>query len=300
MKITAGLGRLKDYEALVDAGADELFAGFVPPDWLEAYGNFVPLNRREVLMQNIQLSSMEEMRLLARKIARRGVPVALTFNAICYLPMQYTHIFATLQSLWDLGFQDWIIADPALLLYLKENDAPGRIHLSGEAGCFGPDALNFFARFNLHRIIFPRKITPGEMALCIRAHPQYEYEAFALNERCHYSGAYCCSLHCDELEHICRLSYLPWGPHLPLQAAPLASDDFGAGGCALCAIAALREAGVSHLKVVGRGAHVGKMCRDIAILRRALALPRPTAEALHALLPDGRCSGQCYYESALT
>ena len=35
MKITAGLGALKDYDRLVAAGADELFAGFVPLDWLE-------------------------------------------------------------------------------------------------------------------------------------------------------------------------------------------------------------------------------------------------------------------------
>ena len=38
MKITAGLGRLENFSRLVKAGADELFAGFVPLAWLEKYG----------------------------------------------------------------------------------------------------------------------------------------------------------------------------------------------------------------------------------------------------------------------
>lgn len=34
-----------------------------------------------------------------------------------------------------------------------------------------------------------------------------EYEAFILNELCHFSGAFCNSLHCDELTHLCRVPY---------------------------------------------------------------------------------------------
>lgn len=35
MKITAGLGKPEDYIRLASAGTDELFAGFVPLEWLE-------------------------------------------------------------------------------------------------------------------------------------------------------------------------------------------------------------------------------------------------------------------------
>ena len=34
-----------------------------------------------------------------------------------------------------------------------------------------------------------------------------EYEAFVLNELCHFSGGFCNSLHCDELGHLCRVPY---------------------------------------------------------------------------------------------
>lgn len=297
MQITAGLGRLEDYDRLAAAGADELFAGFVPLDWLERYGNFTPLNRREVLLHDIQFCSLGEMRLLAQRIAATGVPVALTFNAPCYRPDQYPQIGGMLSDLYDLGFDSWILADPGLMLWLRAHDVPGRVLLSGEAGCFNPDALRFFARLGIRRCIFPRKISPEEMAACIAALPGLEYEAFALNELCHYSGAFCASLHCDELEALCRVPYRPVGPDCGGYEAPDPGNpaDFGSSGCGLCALPALRRAGITHLKLVGRGGHAGCLERDIRTLKRALELENPTPEDLKRLLPDGRCSNRCYY-----
>mgnify|MGYP000152237555 CR=1 FL=1 len=36
---------------------------------------------------------------------------------------------------------------------------------------------------------------------------KYGYEAFALNELCQFSGAFCNSLHCDEMGYLCRVPY---------------------------------------------------------------------------------------------
>jgi len=295
MKITAALNSIDAYEDLVRAGADELFAGFVPFEWLEKYGNITPLNRREVLLHDLQIDTLGEMRLLARKVERYGVPVALTFNSICYAPGQYPVIAQLLSDLKQLGFQDWIIADPALLLYLKHQGISGRIHLSGEAGCFNPDAMALFAPLGVRRFIFPRKIMPDEMAACIRALPGFEFEAFALNEKCHYSGAFCSSLHCDELDHLCHVPYQPSGPGF---AAPAEESDyhgFGASGCALCALGTLKQAGVTHLKVVGRGAHTDCLKRDITLLRRALEMQDASPEDIRREILGGVCGKNCYY-----
>lgn len=296
MKITAGLSNLNAYDALVSAGADELFAGFLPFDWLEKYANLLPLNRREVLMHNIQLDSFSEIRLLADKIEAQGVPVALAFNSIHYLPEQYPLILDMLDRLCTLGFQDWILADPALILHIRQHGLPGRIHLSGEAGCLNPDAMAFFSCFGIDRWIFPRKITPEEMTDCIAAVPGAQYEAFLLNERCQYSGAHCASLHCDELEHLCRVPYQIIGPDMR-QFAPENedADAFGAGGCGLCALPRLRKSGVTHLKLVGRGARVEMLQRDISMLRRALDLGDVDEATLRKELLKGKCSKNCYY-----
>ena len=296
MKITAGLGSLEAYPRLAKAGADELFAGFVPMEWLEKYGNITPLNRREVLLHGMQLDTLGEMRLLRSMIEEHGAPVALTFNSISYLPEQYPVIADMLSSLSNLGFRDWIIADPALILYLRAQGMDDRIHLSGEAGCFHPDALRLMSRLGIDRFIFPRKLTPDDMAACISALPGPEYEAFALNERCIFSGAFCSSLHCDELDHICHLPFLPYGSDVAHSAVDEADfDGFGAGGCALCALPALSRAGVTHLKVVGRGAHIEDMERDVHLLRRALSIENASPETLRQEILGGNCGKNCYY-----
>lgn len=296
MKITAGLSSVDAYARLAAAGADELFAGFVPLDWLEKYTNLTPLNRREVLLHGIQVDTMDEMRLLADMVERHGVPVSLAFNSICYLPEQYPIIAGMLFELARLGFRDWILADPALVLYLNRQNLDGRIHLSGEAGCFNPDAFRLFSRMGIHRFIFPRKMSPGEMAACIAAVPGAGYEAFALNERCHYSGAFCSSLHCDELDHICHVPWQAAGPDCrSCEESAYPADSLGAGGCALCALPALAHAGVTHLKVVGRGAHIDLMERDIRLLRRALELGEASPETIRREILGGICSGSCYY-----
>ena len=71
-----------------------------------------------------------------------------------------------------------------------------------------------FEQMEIGRIIFPRKMRPKDMAVvaqaCAKRSPGLEnmkYEAFALNELCQFSGAFCNSLHCDEMGYLCRVPY---------------------------------------------------------------------------------------------
>lgn len=61
------------------------------------------------------------------------------------------------------------------------------------------------------RIIFHRKNTVASMRQMIEAvnAERLEFEAFALNELCQFTGAFCNSLHCDEMGYLCRTTY--WG-----------------------------------------------------------------------------------------
>ena len=85
MKIVAGLGSIDDYIDLVEAGADEVFCGYVPYDWNKKYGNLFPLNRREVLYYNVQIGSLTDMKILRRMMDKYKVPVTITFNYLYYL-----------------------------------------------------------------------------------------------------------------------------------------------------------------------------------------------------------------------
>lgn len=339
MKITAGLGSIDDYPRYVRAGADELFCGYVPFSWSEKYGTVLPLNRREVLNYNVQIGSFSELEILANMVQKYQKPVHLTFNSLYYRPEQYEEITQIIQQCRSIGFDSYILADPALLVYLRKEKIDCEVHLSGDLGTVNSAMTEVFAKEYPKRLIFQRKNTISEMRAVIRhitaqkeaARKEWtyptEFEAFALNELCQFSGAFCNSLHCDEMGYLCRVPY--WKKPMSLSESklekqeknhpgenisisewdsaselmnPVSEDGYlcGATGCGLCTLKQLSDVGITHLKLVGRGNYTDFMERDIRNLRRTLEILEDSSteeeyiRAMKAeLFPNG-CSHMCY------
>lgn len=339
MKITAGLGSIDDYPRYVRAGADELFCGYVPFSWSEKYGTVLPLNRREVLNYNVQIGSFSELEILANMVQKYQKPVHLAFNSLYYRPEQYEEITQIIQQCRSIGFDSYILADPALLVYLRKEKIDCEVHLSGDLGTVNSAMTEVFAKEYPKRIIFQRKNTISEMRAVIRhitaqkeaARKEWtyptEFEAFALNELCQFSGAFCNSLHCDEMGYLCRVPY--WKKPMSLSESklekqeknrpgenisisewdsaselmnPVSEDGYlcGATGCGLCTLKQLSDAGITHLKLVGRGNYTDFMERDIRNLRRTLEILEDSSteeeyiRAMKAeLFPNG-CRHMCY------
>ena len=338
MKIVAGLGSIDEYEIFVKAGADEFFCGYVPFVWAEKYGVINPLNRREVLFYNVQIGSMSELQILKKMVDYYGKPVKLTFNSLYYTGEQYPVIAEIITQCMAAGFENFIIADPALMLYLRQQKINCGIHLSGETAEVNRGMLEQMLPFGIRRVIFHRKNSLEDMQSCIKAadFPD-EYEAFILNELCHFSGAFCNSLHCDELTHLCRVPYelgnlhtkkntLKWESQKNRNAVetPDSYDEMncltdaaitsnqqnlydedgyltGSTGCGLCALYRMKQIGITHLKLVGRGNYTDFMEKDIRQLRKVLDILEKCDSELQyqkimkaSLFPDG-CSQNCYY-----
>ena len=324
MKIVAGLGSIDEYETFVKAGADEFFCGYVPFSWAEKYGVIHPLNRREVLFYNVQIGSMSELQILKKMVDYYGKPVTLTFNSHYYTGEQYPVIAEIITQCMAAGFENFIIADPALMLYLRQQKINCGIHLSGETAEVNRGMLEQMLPFGIRRVIFHRKNSLEDMQSCIKeADFPHEYEAFILNELCHFSGAFCNSLHCDELTHLCRVPYELGNLHKKEETdaaqkdvaetdriqgkegkgLPLDEDGYltGSTGCGLCALYRMKQVGITHLKLVGRGNYTDFMEKDIRQLRKVLdILENSDSEAQYqkkmkaSLFPDG-CSRNCYY-----
>ena len=168
MKITAGLGSIDEYVRYVEAGEDEFFCGYVPYEWNKKYGTVLPLNRREVLGINVQIGAESELRILAALVRKYGKPVHLTFNSLYYTPEQYPEIADVLHRCTELGFSSFIIADPALLIYLKNNGIRCEIHLSGETAEVNSRMIDVFDRLDVSRLIFHRKNSFADMESVMR------------------------------------------------------------------------------------------------------------------------------------
>ena len=350
MKIVAGMGSIDDYLRLVKAGADEVFCGYVPYMWNKKYGNLFALNRREVLYYNVQINSFGDMKILKKMVDQYKVPVSITFNYLYYLEEQYEMVAQMIKDLIQIGFNDFILADIGLLLYLKEKNVKCSIQLSGETAEINRLSIEFFNNLNcnISRYIFHRKNSIEDMKSCITHNKgkNFQYEAFILNERCHYTGAFCNSLHCDEMIHLCKMPYqmakvkeqanhfetvdrsfkfyydqidgdsleeydIEYGENKENKENKRNTENeeeqedtyrLGSTGCGLCSLKRLQEAGVTHLKVVGRGNFIELMEKDVQNLKKAITMLDDTEDSktyekrVKAQLLPGKCSGECYYD----
>lgn len=338
MKITVGLGSIDDYLSYTEAGADEFFCGYVPYEWMEGGGLIYPLNRREVLYYNVQIGSESEMEILAELVRQKKKPVTVALNGLFYAPHQYSMIAKLITRLFSIGFSSFIVGDMALLVFLKQTiKLPITIHVSGELSETNHLMIDEMRLLDAKRIIFHRKVTPTEMKSCIEYQKKLhldepmEYEAFALNEMCHFTGAFCSSLHCDELAPSCRLPYrlIKLGEKKnsnilakkrttnmnidntqslnsidePEEEPELFDDEYllGRSGCGLCALRKLQDAGITHLKLVSRGNYTADTIEDIRRLKKALMILEKTPDEVtyqkqmrKALFQKG-CSHNCYY-----
>lgn len=340
MKIVAGLGSIDEYERFVKAGADEFFCGYVPFAWAEKYGMINPLNRREVRFYNVQIGSLSELQILKNMADYYGKTVKLTFNSLYYTKEQYPVIAEIISQCMEVGFENFIIADPALILYLRQKNISCGIHLSGEMSEVNRGMLEQMLPFGIRRVIFHRKNSLEDMKSCIsfirnidrtekssdKLNHDYiieqpsdpvpnctkEYEAFVLNELCQFSGAFCNSLHCDELTHLCRVPYELGDLCRDISHKTYITETdkihfdkngylTGSTGCGLCALYQMKQIGITHLKLVGRGNYTDFMEKDIRQLRKALEILENASgeeeyqnEMRASLFPDG-CSQNCYY-----
>lgn len=302
MKIVAGMGSVDDYIEYAKAGADEVFIGFVPDFWQREHGLFTPLNRREVCYYNVQIGSESELEHLAALVKVHKVPVTIAINGLNYRPEHFPIIQKIIERAIELSCTSFIIADLALMVYLKNAGISTNIniHVSGELSEINHFMVDELCSLDMKRLIFHRKVSIQNMADIIKKQPKLEYEAFLLNEMCHFNGAFCNSLHCDELVPMCRMPYqMGSGRELIEKEADYSIP--GASGCGLCALWNLREAGVTHLKVVGRGLYSEDMIRDIGVVKKALCILEASASKddyianMKAEIFNNNCSENCYY-----
>ena len=133
LRITAGIGKADLIGDYARAGADEVFCGYVPEEWMETYGTLRPLNRRESVYVNAQIGPITEMRILREKADRAGIPVAVAMNSPVYSPEQMPLFAKTAERLAAEGFDTLILADLAAMACLKERGLKCRVHVSGES-----------------------------------------------------------------------------------------------------------------------------------------------------------------------
>jgi len=275
--ILSPVDRASEVPDLVGAGAEELYAGYVPPFWAEAFGPVVSCNRRSFDEANV--GAIDDLDALVRAAALRDVPVHVALNASPIPDDTIPRLVATAAELARIGVRGVIVSDLSLLLALR--DAKFRrlsLHASTLFSAFNGMAVAFLRRAGAERVILARELSTAEIAGMVPPAGETRLEAIGFRGRCPNIEGFCTHLHDDaDRTWPCELRYgKEWGgpgDAIPPDVLHAVERDEGADrhfSCGLCAVPLLERAGVHALKIVGRGSETSRKVdavRAVAAMR---------------------------------
>jgi collagenase-like PrtC family protease len=328
MKITAPISRLEEIPLLLQAGANELYCGIVPPDWVARF-NTGAVNRR--YFGNLpNYAALEQ----AVQTAHAGAgELFLVLNAQHYGENFHGALIDIATRFQGMGGDAVIVADLPLITALHDEVPDLAIHASSVANCRNSAAIALLRDLGVRRVILPRDVTLAEIERMARAAPDVEIEVFVLNDGCVFEEGLCHTVHLPSRlgGPICVDSYAmnyqdPAGQ--PLSSRLLrrhAQNDadykrwlwyrFGCGfsnteegypfgPCGLCAMQRMHQAGVTSVKVAGREGATERKIKSVEMVRQVLdginqGADEGSAAALAVSIRKvpGHCASgyMCYY-----
>ncbi len=292
MLILSPADRASEAPALIDAGADELYAGYVPPFWAEAFGPVVSCNRRS--FEEASVPSLDALDALVRAAAFRDVPVHVALNAAPIPEGMIPRMVALAADLAGRGVRGVVVSDLALLLALRAARFRSlAIHASTLFSAFNGGAVAFLRRAGAGRVILARELTVAEIEALVASSLSTPLEVIGLRGRCPNIEGFCTHLHDDPgRTWPCELRYAKeWrgkGDAIPGEVREAIERNEGVdrrSSCGLCAVPLLERAGVHAFKVVGRGAETANKVAAVAAVSGMRAwgrdnLPDPAACSL--------------------
>jgi putative protease len=311
MRIISPVDNYPECVQLLDAGADELYGGFVPPEWQD-YSLTASINQRT--FQEAQIRNEKELTKIINAANLRGVSFSLTLNAPFYTQQQIPLLLDFVHRMAALGVNGLILADLGLLRLLSHKYENLKLQASTLAHLSNAGAVRFMIAQGLNRFILPRHLSVADMTAITKQFHDVEFDAFLLVGKCPNTEGLC-TFHHSSPEKIwpCEIPYqISALSPSPSQALLSAIERQGSWaltnrrhGCGLCAIPYLKSGGITGLKLVGRGAPSAQKVKNVLLAKKFITLAdqstdfsqyRSQAIKAHQQRFDSNCHQNiCYY-----
>lgn len=279
VNLFAPINSLEDAERMVPLGADELYCGVIPEEWLDEYRDVKPPNRRA--NEYSQVGSLSELERIADYCDEHGAELHLTLNSHFYSERQAELLTDLVRELdgWD-GMSGYIVADVHYMEAISDVIDDTDIVVSTGATVFNPETAAFMHDLGADGIHLPRHLTVAEIeAIAASAPPDLDLYAFVLNRNCMNIDGNCNFLHNPPIEHedaervpcFQTFSQQPTHGGCDPQEARMFPDPRRAKNqaCGVCSLYRFHRAGLKGVKVVGRGFPTERKANDVELLSRA-------------------------------
>jgi putative protease len=298
MKIVAPISSPQEVEMLTGSGADELYCGVTPREWVSKYSMAVWLNRRNPRGGNIQ--SFEALNQLVKKAHSYRTPVFLTLNAPYYTEDQYPYLIDLVKRVvLDIGVDGLIVSDIGLVTVITELGTDVDIHVSSVAASLNTEAIRFYQELGARRIILPRSLSLREIGnIALKVKDIVDIEVFILNDGCAFEEGFCQTTHhvvggfCSDLakweyrflrangenvgkeinldEHMA--DYREWIWYINSCGCSVTPKGLPYGPCGLCAMSDLSTMGVAAIKIAGREASSFRKLASVQLVKAVMDL----------------------------
>lgn len=303
LKITSPFREKEEVISLIEAGADELYCGYLSPEWAKRY-TMLEFERKGPGSNFTDLKELEKAVSLAHK---RNTPVYLALNGL-YVREQYPLLLKIVRQLGQIDLDGYIVADIGLLLTLRKKGFKLQIHISTGGTVFNSEAVSFYKNLlGASRIILDRQTTIESMKALSCDNPDIDFEAFIFSTLCVYIDGFCTFLHSYVRDQIDDISRKDWKDnqrlHILSAYDPEAQNDacclrysvqaydstgrrlnantiyptfyehLSDGiGCGACAIYDISKTKVKSLKIVGRQAGSKMRLQSVKFIHSVLGI----------------------------
>lgn len=190
LKTTVPFRFKKEVAPLIEAGADELYCGYLPSQWVRRYTN-LEFERKG---PGTNFTDLKELKTAVETAHKKHTPVYLTLNGL-YVQQQYGLLHKILDDLKAIDFDGYIVADLGLLLTLRKRGFKKQIHISTGGTVFNHQAVGFYRELGVSRIVLDRQVSLEAMRGLSAANPDIGFEVFILHTLCVYIDGFCTFLH---------------------------------------------------------------------------------------------------------
>lgn len=268
IELLAPAGDLEKLKFAIHYGADAVYIGG------EIFG-------MRVNAKNFSVEDMKEGIAFAHD---RGKKVYLTLNIIPHNRDIQT-FYDYVNTIKDLGFDAYIVADPGTFTALKEMLPNAEIHISTQANTTNYMSANFWHSQGAKRIVLARELSLSEIGeLKEKSSPDLDIEAFVHGAMCmSYSGRCLISSYLNNrsanqgaCSQPCRWNYTLMEKTREGEYFPVVEDDNGTyffnsrDMCTIDILDDIIKSGVNSLKIEGRSKTIFYVASVVRVYRKAL------------------------------
>ncbi len=250
IELLAPAGDLNKLKTAVEYGADAVYLGGESFGLRKASKNF----------------SLDEIKYAADYLHERNKALHVTLNIIPHDKDMFG-VEDYIKSLYDIGVDALIVADPGMFMKVKSVAEDFPIHISTQGSVTNLETVKFWASLGATRVVMARELSLEEVKKIIReVRNEIEIETFAHGAMCmSYSGRCLLSnymtgrdANMGDCAQPCRYKYHLVEEKRPGEYFPIEEHDEGTfimnskDLCMIEHIDEMIEAGISSLKIEGR------------------------------------------------